>query len=251
MYNWLNGLEYLQDFDEEFILDLMNRHGVNNTSSILPQVISSGILGSMNSDYFLSKLGKRSLHLINGLNGGSLSYVFDKLNQIFPSLTRYEIVTDGMTDVFISGLNSKPDFRRLFICSPWIGLNNKRKAKLASAIYKAESNFNNKVSITVITRPISSEDPSYDKFLDSFRFLISMGAEIVLNKSLHSKLFIRDPGVKGGLRLCIVGSENLTRSHNIELGIKITNDSQMHTKLIRYFYSIYSRCDQWKEKSNE
>src|SRR5437867_2721150 len=43
-----------------------------------------------------------------------------------------------------------------------------------------------------------------------------------------------------GLSMAIVGSQNLTRSNHLELGIRVNNDSRMIDELIRYFLELTS-----------
>ena len=104
-----------------------------------------------------------------------------------------------------------------------------------------------KVDIIVIARPLLPRHPNYEQFKEVFVNLIKLGAEIVVHEKLHSKLYIRDPGAAGGLNQAIFGSENLTSKRNIELGIRITNDTVMINKLIRYFFDIYQQCQPFEE----
>jgi len=71
-------------------------------------------------------------------------------------------------------------------------------------------------------------------------FLKSLGAEIVLNPRVHAKLYIREPGLSGGLQTAIVGSENLTVPKYAELGLKIINDGVMIDRLRGVFFDIYA-----------
>ena len=58
------------------------------------------------------------------------------------------------------------------------------------------------------------------------------------NKKVHSKLYIREPDSAGGLMLAIVGSQNLTRSRMLELGILIKGDDQVVNQLVRHFVDL-------------
>lgn len=69
----------------------------------------------------------------------------------------------------------------------------------------------------------------------------------MLHEKLHTKLYIRDPGTAGGFSQAIFGSENLTSKRNIELGIRITNDTVIINKLITYFFDLYQECKPFKE----
>jgi hypothetical protein len=93
----------------------------------------------------------------------------------------------------------------------------------------------NPVEVFVITRPEDMMPPGTETGLKCFE---EIGAEFFYHRRLHSKLYIREPGINGGLSMAIVGSQNLTRSTHLELGVRINNDSRMIDELIRYFWEI-------------
>ena len=81
--------------------------------------------------------------------------------------------------------------------------------------------------------------------------MLDLGATIFLHRSLHSKLYIREPGANGGSLLAIVGSQNLTRSNYLELGIQILGDSTLVQNLVRYFFDVTNESVEYRrEQSN-
>ena len=91
----------------------------------------------------------------------------------------------------------------------------------------------------MITRP---SPKTKNDLPESVRPLVDLGANVFLHPKVHSKLYIREPGTEGGLLLAVLGSENLTRSVNLELGIRINADDNIINKLIRYFWEVSSYC---------
>lgn len=143
-----------------------------------------------------------------------------------------------MTQDFIRELYDRPDFHKLYLCSRWIHLEKRTKGRFAQAVHWATEH--NTVEIFIIHGPINRESERNVEMITTLDFLKSLGAEIVLNKRVHAKLYIREPGASGGLQTAIVGSENLTIPKYAELGLKITNDSEMINKLTGVFFEIYA-----------
>jgi len=141
-----------------------------------------------------------------------------------------------MTSRFIKGLLNEPGFQRLYICSPWINLQNDDLGRLAMALDKAKRGLTRQPEILVLV-----QTPKIPELKRTLEFLRGFGAQIVEKDKLHSKLYMREPGPSGGLSLAIVGSENLTRQKWIELGIEIRNDSQILSKLRNYFFDVFGR----------
>ncbi len=140
-----------------------------------------------------------------------------------------------MTAQFIADLCDRPDFGRIYLCSPWISFEPVALRNLSYAIAKAESHSGNRVQILAITRPGSEDEGE----VSGARQLMDMGAEVVFKQRLHSKLYIREPSLRGGVLAATFGSENLTRSRYLELGIHIRNDSELVGRLIEYFFDVY------------
>jgi len=139
-----------------------------------------------------------------------------------------------MTERFLESLVLRPGFGRLYICSPWINLTRKAKGYLAHAVFRAEKRYKCAPELLVLTRPWQDAN-TLPESLESLR---DLGATVFLHPRLHSKLYIREPGPEGGVLAAVVGSQNLTRSVNIELGIWINADSVLIHQLIRYFWEV-------------
>lgn len=242
VFNFLKELKESQELSLSEIEKILIFNGVNEPSDTLENLIKLGILLPAGDKIVITNHGHKLWLLINAANDGDIRSCFRKLTLLDPNLTPYELVKEGMTLEFIHNLLTYPDFKRLFICSPWINLRKKTLRKLQQALYTAQGNSATKIDFLVIAKPINKRDIHFQTFLDNFDALTKLGAEIVINEKLHSKLYIRDQGPSGGFTQAIFGSENLTGANNIELGIKINNDLSIINKLIEYFFSLYSNC---------
>jgi len=229
---------------KESVENCLGKHGVLAAEDIFEALLTGGIFGQSAETFFVSSLGQKVWLLLSAINGADLTSVVSQLTRAHPGTRSYELVTEGMTFDFINGLENRPDFRRIYICSPWVHLKERSKRKLMYALHKAQRAQGNgsKIQIIVIARPIRPEQSGYEAFKETFRVLQRLGAEIVVNPSVHAKIYIREPGPQGGLTLAVVGSENLTGSNNIEIGIRITNDNILIRKLISYYFEVYNRC---------
>ncbi len=248
VFDFLRELDTLQATQSEKIFDLLASCGIEKPSRVFDQLTQISIIFEADNKFYLTSKGREMWLLLRALNGCDLKEILQQLRQLHPTLFPYEIVTEGMTTEFINNLAAFPSFRRVLICSPWVSIKRKVFQKFSYAVYKAqESSPANKVDIIVIARPLRKKDPNYSQFLDVFHALTSIGVEIVLHEKLHTKLYIRDPGTVGGFSQAIFGSENLTVKRNIELGIRITNDTAIFNKLITYFFDLYQECKPLKE----
>ena len=139
--------------------------------------------------------------------------------------------------MFLRNLVDRPGFGRLYFCSPWISFDKQQATTLGSAIHRYEQKNGRVPDMLVITRPDQGTEARLSK---STAFLRDFGATVYLNKNLHTKLYIREPDFNGGYSMAIVGSQNLTRSNYLELGIRINSDGPMINQLISYFFEISS-----------
>ena len=181
------------------------------------------------------------MFFLRGLDGrDSLGEVIRRLYSITPSSRPYELLTGSLTQSFIQALAAKPDFLHLYICSPWIRLDDSLKRELSGAVADADRVYAGSVQLEVITRPpaVNPDSAWQQQLKDTLHFLTNLGATVYTNRRLHAKLFIRQPGPRGGLQSAVLGSENLTASNNIELGIWINNDNDILYKLQAWFREI-------------
>lgn len=177
----------------------------------------------------LTPFGVRALLLARALNGADLGTVIDALRRLDPTAGRYVLVQEGMRTKFLEDLVSRPGFGRLYLCSPWIRMEDREAELLQTAVLH---NREPDPEILVLTRPVDNLVPA------GARVLQQVGGKFFLNGGLHTKLYIREPGRRGGVLMAIVGSENLTRSRYLELGIKVQGDSQLVSQLVRYFLQV-------------
>ena len=109
------------------------------------------------------------------------------------------------------------------------------------ALLQATRRQGSEPEILVITRPPGATPPGTEDGLEPF---VKIGARIFFHQRVHSKLYIREPSGRGGYSLAIVGSQNLTRSAHLELGIRICGDDRIILQLIQFFLEIMNYCSE-------
>jgi len=235
-YEFLNGMHELQDIvTSDKLSQLMEEAGLSEDS--FSQLHSSGLVLGTPHGFHISSLGTKITLLLRAMNSDAdLQDTFRKLRYIYPELQPYELITEDITGYFVDSLALRPNFIRLYICSPWIRLYEPDHIdRLQEAVSAARSMYKN-VQIFVITLPLERyRDP---KAKESVKALSLLGAEIVKHKNLHAKLYISEPGPLGGAHFAIFGSENLTGRRNRELGIRIESDNEMLNRLTAFFREI-------------
>ncbi len=214
--------------------------GVNNAGELVSSLRQAGWCMEIGGRLTLSRLGRQVVCLSEGLVGGDIRKVVRELLNEFPELRTYELVTEGMTHRFIEELYEDPTFGSVYLASPWIDLNERLKSLLLAAIDRAESYSGQEITLIVITRPPSGASPWKKRLAESIEWLRALRADIQFVSALHTKLFLREPGKNGGSSTALFGSENLTRGRNLELGIKIRNDSSISRQLVQHFFELYS-----------
>ena len=223
--------------------NLMEEAGVSD--DLFFELTRSGLFIESPKGFYISSLGKKITLLLKAINDeAEISEIFQRLTYLYPSLRPYELLTGSITDYFIDSLYSRPDFIRIYICSPWIRLDAKHIERIKHAVYKASLRYRN-LQISVITLPL--ERYRDKRAIETLKTLKQLGAEIVINSRLHAKLYMSEPGPYGGGHYAILGSENLTGRGNIELAIKIENDNEILRKLSLYFYDIWQESQISKE----
>ncbi len=214
--------------------------GCRSPEAVFEELRAAGFFAGRPLGLAVTTYGYRSLLFVSGALGEASDRVFDELRVIEPTLRRYELVREGMTSRFIKSLLTEPSFQRLYLCSPWINLQNDDFGRLAVAWDKARRSLARPPELLVLVQ--TPAKPEVRESLERLKGrLKAFDAQIVEKPRLHSKLYIREPGPSGGLWLAIVGSENLTRQKWIELGIEIRNDSYILSRLRNYFFEISGR----------
>ena len=210
--------------------------------SVFSDLVQTGLFIGTPQGFYISSLGKKVTLLLRAINGEStVSELFNRLNYLEPEFRPYELITENITDYFINSLEGNPNFIRIYICSPWIRLDEKHHRKLQVAVLNASRLYKN-LQIFVITKPKEGYH-NWEGSIKTFKILKDLGAEIVTHTKLHAKLYISEPGLYGGIHYGILGSENLTGRGNIELAIKIENDNEILRKLHQYLYEIWQECE--------
>lgn len=220
------------------IEDLFREHGATEPFRLVDEFLGSNLLAPLGSRLGLSMFGVRTALLLEALEGGDLDDVFRRLRRLGGVSEAYELLREGMTHLFFESLIERPGFGRLYICSPWVHPSTRDAACLHYATLKVQEQTGQIPEILVVTRPPECMPPGSEDGLAAFD---NVGARVLFHKRLHSKLYIREPGASGGYLMAIVGSQNLTRSKHLELGIRITGDGQLVGQLIQYFLDLMAR----------
>ena len=233
-YEFLSTLDQISATasPEEQILEMMAASGVEQPQHTFEDLVAAGVLQILGVEFGLSTSGIRAFILLEALNGGDLRLAYQRLSNLDNTLHSYQLVREGMTDTFLENISARPGFARLYLCSPWIGLSDRNRALLVHALHAAESR-GERPELLVLARP--GGDGNAPPGIASLQ---ELGATVFLNPRLHTKLYIREPGKWGGYSMAIVGSQNLTRSKYLELGIRINSDSTMVDRLIAYFWAL-------------
>ncbi|HEY0383815.1 MAG TPA: hypothetical protein VGC72_16605 [Candidatus Elarobacter sp.] len=207
---------------------------------IVEMLVSLGLAAHVSETVSTTRELRRSLLLLDAVEGGDLDACFAALRSMYPALDKISIVRQQMTRTFLKLLFEERSLGRVSICSPWIHLSpneQKRLKWLAGETLAAGE----QISMVVVTRPVTGNPISAAPLQASLDFLRSIGAEIILRKNVHAKVYIRIPGDGGGAEFAVIGSENLTVPKYLELGLLVKNDSSLINKLVGAFYDIAGR----------
>jgi hypothetical protein len=210
--------------------------GASSPAEAVEKCMEASLIEPFGPRLGISSFGRRALLLIQALDGGDIEHIFRRLRQMSGARETYELVRQGMTTRFFTSLVGHPGVARLFFCSPWIHPTAKEAAILRHTALQVAKRAA-KLDVLVLTRPPEMMPKGTEGGLDCFK---DVGAQFFFHSRLHSKLYIREPDANGGLSMAIVGSQNLTRSNHLELGIRVNNDGRMIDELIRYFLELTS-----------
>ena len=235
-------LEYLRKSSEtayrrEQLEDIIQECQGNDSSHVLDQFLNSGLIQPYGDRLGISILGRKTSLLAEAINGGDVRDIFRRLQQLRGFEDTYQIVQGRMTNFFFRSLTQRPGCGALYICSPWINPTERELRWLKYAMLEQERRTGSKFDVFVITRPPETWPPGLAGGLEPFE---NVGAVIYFNSQLHSKLYVREPDQTGRYSLAMVGSQNLTKSNNLELGIRINGDRRLIDQLIAYFMNLAS-----------
>ena len=217
------------DFRNRLLENLFQDYGAGSPVQLFDCLLHSNVLQNIGQRFGLSDHGRKLLLLISAINGADIEDVFYRLRRIDGHRPIYELVRQGMTTRFFDTLVDRRGFGALYVCSPWINPTDKDCSMLKYAVTTEEKRTGTRPTLQVVTRPPESQPMGIETGLKCFK---EVGATIYYHKRLHSKLYIREPGLSGGLLLAILGSENLTRSNLLELGIMVNGDDRVVNQLI-------------------
>jgi hypothetical protein len=223
--------------------DIFAEQGASSPNEAVEHCMQANLLEPFGPRLGISSFGRRTLLLIEAIEGGDVEHIFRRLRRMTGARETYELVRQGMTSRFFASLVEHPGVARLFFCSPWIHPTEKEAGILRHTAFQIAKR-GRKLEVLVLTRPPEMMPKGIAGGLDCFK---DVGAQFFFHARLHSKLYIREPDANGGFLMAIVGSQNLTRSNHLELGIRINNDSRMIDELIRYFLELTSYSAEAKE----
>lgn len=235
----------LTTISDEALTSILEYNDVEDPPIAIQDLVAGNVLRRSGNEFSLTSAGIRSFLLLEAINGGDLRDTFRRLGHIDSSIRTYELIREGMTTSFLKNLVARPGFGRLYICSPWISLDTYQEQLLAQAVKHVVARRRWAPEILVLTRP---EQGTKSGISDGANTILKLGATLYLNSRLHTKLYIREPDFSGGLFMAIVGSQNLTKSHYFELGIRINSDSQMINMLVAYFLEIANQSNEFREE---
>lgn len=219
--------------------DVLHDHGAPYPDSLIDRLIGANLLEWIGNRIAISRNGRKINLLMEAIAGGDVTDIFRRLQRI-DGQRSYELVREGMTEVFFASLSRGSDrLGTLYVCSPWINVSERAIRHLHYSCLRGSGHPMQQPELLVVTRPLQVQgSPSS---LAPFR---DLGAKIFFHRRLHSKLYIREPDQSGGTLLAVVGSQNLTRSRYLELGIQVAGDDQLVRQLIRYFLELTNLSDE-------
>jgi len=224
--------------DAPLFQHMWKRAGVRDRS--VKALFSSGLLYTTPGTVRFTTFGQRTTLLVRALNGDEdLSGLTTKLGHLYPQLKPFDLITSQVTDYVLEVFGVRRDFIRLYLCSPWIRLEQRQWDKLKAAVWGAREKYAD-VQIFVITQPKDGYKDKYawQRTTEEFR---ALGAQVAVNAKLHAKLYISEPGPQGGTHYAVFGSENLTGAGNVELALKVENDNEILGKLTAFFLTIQAQ----------
>lgn len=221
--------------------DLFAARGSTAPDALAGDFLRANLIQPHANRFCISAFGQRTALLLEALRGGDIEDVFRRLRRLSGRSESYELIQEEMTELFFRTLHERPSFGTLYFCSPWINPTVKQAAVLRYSMLQMERRRGMRPDVLVLSRRPEQAPPQTQAGLKAF---FDVGAKVYYNSRLHSKLYIREPDAGGGFTLAIVGSQNLTRSTNIELGIRINNDTRLIDQLIRYFLRVACGSDE-------
>ena len=228
-------------YSTEDIASLIESCGVVDSAATVDTLLDADLLYRRPDGLAITRFGTRTALLLEAIHGGDLRDVWRRLSDLDPGLRTFALIRNQLTTVFLRGLSRTAGFRRLFICSPWISLDDHQRQLLTHAVIPAAD-----PEILVITRPTGAGGPP-----PGVQPLLDLGAAVFLNRSLHTKLYIREPDATGGVLLAILGSQNLTKSTYLELGIQISGDSTLVHNMVQYFFDVSNESVEYRRHNSD
>src|SRR6516225_4478752 len=172
------------------------RLGSAAEENVAADLFNNGLLATDAEKVLITTLGQKLTLLLRAINDrDELTQTFHKLGNLFPYLQRFHLIEGNITEYVVEAINTRRDFVRLYICSPWIRLKEPHLQRLKAAVLASRYHYP-QLQILVITLPA-------DRYKDinaltTLKELRALGATIMTHRKLHAKLYISEPGPRGG-----------------------------------------------------
>ncbi len=173
----------------------------------------------------------------DALEGAPVDRVIDELRDLDPSLNRMEVVRHGMTQRFLDEVVRQPRLGTISLCSPWLNLSEYQRQSLRAKF--ADDVGTGGIDITIITRPPEGSTPwAIAAIAGTHAFFRGLGARMTISTKLHAKVYLRTPQFGEGDSIAVLGSQNMTKSTYLELGIYMRNERRLIKLLEEELFTI-------------
>jgi hypothetical protein len=89
-------------------------------SEIVEDLFNNGLFARDAEKVLMTTLGQKSTLLLRAINErDELGETFQRLRNLFPYLQRFHLIEGNITEYVVEAINTRRDFVRLYICSPW------------------------------------------------------------------------------------------------------------------------------------
>lgn len=115
-------LELIDGWDVTFpssdVFKAIETLGIDDPAIVYDQLTAEGLVAGVGgTSMSFSTKGRKTLLLLQALNGADVQEVYRRLISLYPRWGQYQVVRERMTQDFIRELYDRPDFRRLYLCS--------------------------------------------------------------------------------------------------------------------------------------
>lgn len=206
---------------------MMTDSGIADPTSAFNDLCADGLLAQFGQRFGLSVLGARVARVFATKSAGSPT-----ANARAGAL---KIVRHDMTGLFFQTLCRTRSFDALYLCSPWLTVSSRQRDVLLRSLATQAARRGRPPRVAVLTRPTVGTQLA-PSGADLFR---AVSGAIFVNSRLHTKLYICQSDSSLG-SFAIVGSQNLSRSNYLELGVSFEGGPSIIGYLVSYFRELCS-----------